>query len=45
MEFLQFVFQNFWHFIGTVILLCVVSGGAAQVLFGIAATIRAVRKS
>jgi hypothetical protein len=43
MEILQFAFQSFWHFVGTVILLCVVLGGSAQVLFGIASIVRATR--
>lgn len=32
MELIRFIFQSVWHFIGTVILLCVVFEGIADII-------------
>lgn len=40
MQVLQFIFENFWHFWGTVILLGVAIGGLATVFGGITDILR-----
>ncbi len=45
MEFLGFMFSGFWTFLGCIILIGAVFRGIGIILFGLAAIVRAFRRS